>query len=60
MSCEGQVGNQPCELEVEDVGKCDLDQAVLHVYCYQCERTGTWTLYADNDEASLHLDEVRI
>ena len=58
--CEGRVGNQGFELGVEDVGHCDLDQAVLHVYCYHCQRQGTWTLYADKEEATLEMGEVRI
>ena len=60
LCCEGRVGNQECELEVEDVGKFDLDEVVLHVYCYHCQRQGTWTLYADKEEATLEMGEVRI
>ena len=57
--CEGQLGNHPCELDVEDVGHCDLECAVLHVYCPKCQRQGTWTLYADKEEATLEMGEVR-
>ena len=43
--CEGQLGNHPCDLDVEDVGECTLEYAELFVYCPKCQRQGTWTLY---------------